>query len=232
MPRFALIFLALWISSAIAGDRVPLPALHAAYAHIYEGALKKYAKMQGYLEPGEMAGTVDHELIHIAQAHKLGYYLPDDVADGAKFQDSFVGPYLTDPVWQQFLLPTNEQVMNLMRPPGPMDQFIPRNYGGMTPQNTLLNVVDEINAYRLTGPWICKKSPTQCGKQTRNLSGQLEFAAWHLYYLRTKIPAAGMRFGESGEAKLVFTIIGLGIKALHEMHGSAPLMEKEGALWN
>ena len=213
-------------------NRSPLPVLHAAYAHLYEGALKQYAITQGFDEPHEMAGTVAHELIHIAQAHKGGFYMPDPSGETVEnFQHAFVGPYITQPIWGSYTLPTNEQVMSLIRPPGPMDQFIPRNYGNQTPGNTLLNIVDEINAYRLTAPWICERAEIRCAKQVRNLEGHLEMAAWHLYFLRTRDPSQGVKLAQSEEGAFLFEVIGLGIQALKSINGSAPLMEREGSLW-
>jgi len=208
-------------AQSVLAQPVPVPEITRHYGPLYGEKLVEYARAQGFDEPEEEKAVVAHELVHIAQAHNRGYY----------FDGVYQGPYLLDPVWQSFGLPTNKQVLAKMS----HDQkngFIPRNYAGNTPDNTLSNVIDEINAYRLTAPWICTRSyPERCRKQVIALSGHLDLAAQHLSLLRREQPEQAERFRASPAGKLAMRLILAGAATLEQIGGKPTSATKEFAIW-
>ena len=188
----------------------PAPEIYRYYAPLYGDKLGEYARAQGFNDKEEERAVVAHELIHIAQAHHQGYYI-DSV---------YTGPYLLDPVWKAFPLPTNRDVLASLSY-DERNGFIQRLYATNTPENTLGNVIDEVNAYRLTAGWVCQKAPKdRCQKQIVSLAGQIELAAQHLRLFRKKDPDAAERFRDSPPGKLVQRILTVGTRTLLEIGGS------------
>lgn len=201
----------------------PVPEIYRYYAPLYGKQLGEYARDQGFNHPQEEIAVVAHELIHIAQAHHNGYYI-----DGV-----YVAPYILDPVWSTFQLPNNTDVISAL-PYNERQGVIHRNYAGNTPNNRLPNILDEINAYRLTAPWICQKAPKdRCAKQIASLTGHLKLATQHLEFLRKKRPddAERLRSGDAG--KLTMRLVGSGVKVLRDL-GGTPIeasIERELSIW-
>lgn len=199
----------------------PVPEIYRYYAPLYAAQLSDYARAQGFTEREEEKAVIAHELVHIAQAHNQGYYV-----DGG-----YIGPYLLDPVWKDFQLPSNREVVASLAYEQ-RNGFIQRIYAGNTPDNTIANVIDEINAYRLTAPWVClKSSKDRCQKQIVSLSGQIELAAQHLHYFRKMDPTSAERFRSSAPGKLSLRMMSIGLTALKEIGGSQPFAAGEMAVW-
>lgn len=201
----------------------PVPEIYRYYEPLYGKQLGEYARDQGFNHPQEEIAVIAHELIHIAQAHHNGFYV-----DGV-----YAAPYILDPVWRSFPLPTNKDVVTGLSY-ADKQSVIHRNYAGNTPENRLPNVIDEINAYRLTAPWICQKAPTdRCQKQIVSLTGHLQLAAQHLSFLRKKHPDDAERLRADTAGRLTLRIIGLGVKALRDIGGKAldRTSVQEFAIW-
>lgn len=201
----------------------PVPEIYRYYAPLYGKQLGEYARDQGFNHPQEEIAVVAHELIHIAQAHHNGYYV-----DGV-----YAAPYLLDPVWRSFELPSNAQVLTAL-PYSEKHSVIHKNYAGNTPENRLPNILDEINAYRLTAPWVCQKAPKdRCAKQIASLTGHLQLAAQHLEFVRKKRPEDAERLRSNAAGKLTMRIVNMGMKVLKDI-SNAPLdanIEKELSIW-
>lgn len=201
----------------------PVPEIYRYYAPLYGKQLLDYARDQGFNHPEEEKAVVAHELIHIAQAHHLGFYLGG----------TYVAPYLLDKVWTTAGLPLNREVLAVL-PHGEKQGLIHRNYAGNTPENRLPNILDEINAYRLTAPWVCAKAPKdRCQKQITSLSGHLVLASQHLAYFRTSNPGAAERFRAGDAGRLTMQIMVLGAGTLKDIGGSLKdtIAEKEMKIW-
>lgn len=148
------------------------PALYHLYQRHpgYHQQLTEYAQLQGYNHPTENLATILHELIHIDSHIRRAYY----------FQGKYIEPYLTAPSWPTL---TN----NILAPSITLrDQHflgpIYTHYLPNTPNNTLANILDEINAYAQTIPFICTNAPKQSTQHLRALIGHLTLAD---IYLRT-----------------------------------------------
>lgn len=135
--------------------------------------LARYAGAQGFVQPVERLATVMHELVHIDSAAHQGYYI-----DGVYYE-----PYLDGSAWPAL---TNGAVLHQLLPAE--QSAASQRYATITPQNTLGNVVDEINAYAHVLPFSCRNEPDTAGKQVNLLVGFLNLGEAYLRTLRTRLP--------------------------------------------
>lgn len=178
------------------------PTLYKLYAdhHSYRDALGEYAYRQGFRKPFENLGTVVHEMLHITSAVHQGFYI-----DGIYYE-----PYVRPDAW----LPLrNKDVRNYMvgEERGPIYSV----YAANTPQNSLGNVLDEINAYSHVAAFICRNEPESSEKQVRNLVGHLHLQEAYLRTGRTFLPQDYLKMAESREARgAIETLFGRAVQAL------------------
>lgn len=150
----------------------PYPALLKLYQAYpaQRATFVNYANRQGFRQPVENLATTVHELVHFSSAAHQGYFM-----DGVYYE-----PYLRIEAWPRL---TNAIVAPQMfeNERGAIYQAYMQN----TPQNTLANVVDEINAYGHVLPLVCRLEPESAPKQVRNLVGFLHLQEAYLRVLRT-----------------------------------------------
>lgn len=124
--------------------------------------MREYAKGQGFTDPIENNMTAMHELVHIGQAHHRAFLM----------NSGWVGSYITDgSFWQDF--PNMQEVIawaldNHLTLPQKVKGYITLN-----PYNKFGNVLDEINAYRLTVDTICTYERKNCQKSLDYMAGHL-----------------------------------------------------------
>ena len=126
--------------------------------------LQTYAKSQDFTDPHEQLTVVVHELIHIASAAHQGYWVRGTIYDG-----------YTRHYWQGL------KASDVDPTPGERNQMaaILNNYWERNPANDMGNVVDEINAYGETVPFVCAYAPTRASRQVQPLIGHLTLLnAW------------------------------------------------------
>lgn len=151
------------------------PSLYKLYVDSkqYSGPLGDYARQQGFRNPYENLGTVVHEMIHIASAMHVGFFI----------QGVYYEPYLRNNAWPSlknrdiapFLYPDEQSVISSV--------YLPS-----TPDNSVGNILDEINAYSHVAGFICRNEPQSSKKQAINLSGHLSLLGAHLRASRTRLP--------------------------------------------
>jgi len=185
------------------------PALYQLYQRhsAHHQQLTEYAQLQGYSHPTEKLATILHELIHIDSYTQRAYY----------FQGKHIVPYLTTSTWPTL---TNK---NLMPSVTPRDQQylgpIHTHYIPNTPNNTLANVLDEINAYAQTIPFICTNAPQQSTPHLHALIGHLTLANIYLRTLSQSHPSQYQRLTQSRHARgALETIIANAYITLNQCH--------------
>lgn len=154
------------------------PWLYALYTRYpqYHDQLATYAIQQGFAEPASVLTTTLHELIHIDSAAHGGYSVAGQ----------YLAPYVTNAAWP-FL--NNADVSTYLSP-----QDIARlgqiyqGYIRGTPANRLGNVLDEINAYTQTLPFLCSVAPPQAVNHIQNLVGHLTLVDFYLRTLANRFP--------------------------------------------
>jgi hypothetical protein len=161
--------------SLLAQQYPALAALYAKYPR-YHAQLSDFAISQGFADPVENLATVVHELIHIDSAAHQGFFI-----DG-----TYYAPYLTVNAWPSV---TNKEIENRLTD---TDRAVmgPVYFGYLnnTPKNTLGNVLDEINAYTQTIPFICANSPQTATRHLNILAGHLAMADSYLRILAARYP--------------------------------------------
>lgn len=165
--------------------------------------LNRYAKGQGFGDPVELKATVIHELIHIDSVTQRGFYL-----DGK----TYLRPYIGDPAWPTLM--NREMLDHLTNTERSKMGTIYSEYVRNTPQNSLPNVLDEINAYRHTIPVIAQFEPESLQKQIRNLRGHLALAFAYERVIKTHYPDAFKAMGENAGVRSVIASIIPPTKAL------------------
>lgn len=215
--KFAVICFAAW--QILVGDananplgqlRTQEPTLYKLYADNkqYSDALKDYARQQGFRNPYENLGTVIHEMIHITSALHQGFFI----------QGIYYEPYLRNSAWPSlrnrdiapFLYPGEQSVISAV--------YLPS-----TPNNSLGNILDEINAYSQVASFICQNEPQSSKKQATNLSGHLSLLGAYLRAARLRFPAEYQNVLVSREsAGAVDTLYNNAVKALAACGVSAP----------
>lgn len=133
--------------------------------------MREYAKGQGFTDPIENNMTAMHELVHIGQAHHRAFLM----------DSGWVGSYITDgSFWQGY--PTMQEVIawsldNHLTLPQKVKGYITLN-----PFNKVGNVLDEINAYRLTVDTICTYEKKNCQKSLDYMAGHLALLDLFMQY--------------------------------------------------
>lgn len=135
-------------TSLIASLPSHLSALYVTYPNLHQ-PLGEYAESQGFRSPRERLATVLHELVHIDSASRGGYLI-----NGATYD-----PYNTPSAWPTYRLSQFHE--SALRSTTPTIQSLTntpvfRLYVGNTPNNTLANLADELNAYSQTTDWLCR----------------------------------------------------------------------------
>lgn len=181
-----------------------LGALYARYPQ-FQTQLTEYVYRQNFRAPAEAFASIVHELIHIDSAAHRAYFI-----DGAYYE-----PYLAPDAWPLInnkdvaTYLTREQVLGL----GPLHS----NYLLNTPRNTLGNVIDEINAYSQTLPFICTEAPAQAPVHVRALAGHLTLADDYLGLLATRYPDQYRALAKHRTARgALETVIANGYTALNQ----------------
>lgn len=185
------------------------PALYQLYKNhpTYHQQLADYAQLQSYNHPTEKLAIILHELIHIDSYTQRAYY----------FQGKHIEPYLTAATWPTL---TNKSLMPSITPRdqqslGPIyTHYIPN-----TPNNTLANILDEINAYAQTIPFICTNAPQQSLPHLHALIGHLTLADIYLRTLSLSHPSQYQRLTQSNPARgALETIIANAYITLNQCH--------------
>lgn len=176
----------------LAAEAPPLVNVLHLYS-AYRPALEHYAQIQGFIRPYEQLATVIHELIHVDSAAHTGYWI-----NGAEY----IRPYVTEK--QAWPTITNKDIF-----PKLVEGPIANQYARNTPNNTLANCIDEINAYTHVIGFVRTHEPESLSKQVSALEGHIQMAEVYLDEIRKR--------GEqlSPEALVVATrVIDYGKKAL------------------
>lgn len=152
------------------------PILYQLYADSrhYSDQLSSYARRQGFRGQYENLGTVIHEMIHIASARHYGYFI----------QGVYYEPYLRSDAWPRL---RNRDITALLYPGE--DSVISTHYLRDTPDNTMANILDEINSYSHVSGFICRNEPQSAKKQVSNLNGHLSLLGAYLRAARMRLPA-------------------------------------------
>lgn len=140
----------------------------------YVGALEQYARGQGFRNPVENLAVVTHELVHIFSAVHQGFYI----------KGTYYEPYLNPSSWPSM---TNSELIGKILPSEMSN--ITSLYARNTPNNTLGNVVDELNAHSQVAEFICRNEPQSGDKQVRNIFGHLLLQEAFLRNIRIAKPA-------------------------------------------
>jgi len=153
-----------------------LYGLYEAYPQ-FHGQMALYAAQQGFLEPENVLVTTLHELIHIDSAAHQGYSVAG----------TYLAPYVSHASWP-FL--NNADVAAYLSPSEKSAlEPIYSSYIRQIPQNRLGNVLDEVNAYSQTVPFLCQETPGQAVAHLHNLVGHLTLVEFYLRTLRERFPA-------------------------------------------
>lgn len=154
------------------------PWLYRLYAQYpqYRDRLATYAVQQGFVEPENLLATSVHELIHIDSAAHQGFsvggaYLAPYVARSA-------WPFLTNADVAAYLAPAERARLGLVF----------SVYVKLNPSNRLGNVLDEINAYTQTTPFLCAEAPRQAVVPLENLIGHIMLVEFYLRTLAERFP--------------------------------------------
>lgn len=160
------------------------PTLWALYQRMsaYESQMSQYVSQQGFQQPFEHLATLLHEYIHIDSLMHLGFFV-----DGIYYE-----PYVLDNSWPAL---TNKDVAQAYRSEE-MDVIYSAYVLG-APDNTLGNVLDEINAYGHVIEFVCHFEPSTATKQVANLKGFLRLQEVYLREFRVKQPAQYASFRSS-----------------------------------
>ncbi|MCD5327844.1 hypothetical protein ACFFU8_09585 [Chromobacterium piscinae] len=165
-----------------AAGPMPLSDLHnfnasiAALHQIYKQqvpALTKYAEQQDFQHPYEKLAIVSHELIHIASAANVGYWSNGQILAGYE-------PAYWVGLKNRQIQPTADEQGQLAA--------VWEGYVKRTPNNTLGNVLDEINAYSSTVGFVCKHAPQDAVRQIAPLMGHLTLMNAYLRNYRLVLP--------------------------------------------
>lgn len=152
-----------------------LNRLYQSYPKLHQ-QLSGYATMQGYQSPIENLATVVHELIHIDSNLQNGYYM----------NGSYYEPYMSSQQWP--FLSNKDIDQNLTQSDIKALGIIHSEYLRNTPQNTLANILDEINAYTQTIPFICQNDPERSSPHLNALSGHVALVDIYLRVLASTQP--------------------------------------------
>lgn len=181
-----LLFIWLVINTAYAGDDINIrdrlqssyPWLHVLYQRYpqFHDRLATYAIQQGFHEPPNVLVTIVHELIHIDSAAHNAYSV------GGRYLAPYVNksawPYLNNADVSAYLTPQDVTRLGL----------IYSSYIRATPSNRLGNVLDEINAYSQSLPFLCAEAPPQAVIHVQNLTGHLTLVDFYLRTLANNFP--------------------------------------------
>jgi hypothetical protein len=152
---------------SLATDAPPLFKLLSTYSS-YRPVFEGYAKTQKFVQPYEFLATVVHELIHVDSVAHRGYWI-----NGTEY----LKPYLTDVnLWPSI---TNKDILPYLAS-GPITSQYARN----TPNNTLANCIDEINAYTHVIGFVSTHEPESAHKQIDALKGHINMVNVYLYELQ------------------------------------------------
>lgn len=152
-----------------------LARLHQNYPN-YHTQLTTYANQQNFTNPIENLATVIHELIHIDSYIHQGYNI----------NSTYYEPYLSPSAWPS--LNNKDLTAHLSAADNSHIGVIHTGYLLNTPKNTLANVLDEINAYTQTIPFICSNAPQQSARHLQALAGHLALADAYLRILAQAYP--------------------------------------------
>lgn len=154
------------------------PWLYALYAQYpqYHDKLATYAIQQGFFEPANVLVTTLHELIHIDSAAHGAYSVAGQYL--APYVSKAAWPYLNNADVSAYL--SSQDIARL--------GLIYQGYIRATPGNRLGNVLDEINAYSQTLPFLCDEAPPQAITHIQNLIGHLALVDLYLRTLSERFP--------------------------------------------
>lgn len=154
------------------------PALSALYQRYptHHIQLSTYALQQGFTDPVEVLAISVHELLHIDSAAHQGFNI----------QGTYYDPYLAPRAWPYL---ANRDITPHLTP----DDItrlgqIHSAYLRRTPTNKLGNVLDEINAYTQTIPFICTNAPARAVPHLQALVGHLTLSNIYLRVLAAHFP--------------------------------------------
>lgn len=173
----------------------------------YHKQLANYANIQGFSLPVENLATIVHEIIHIDSFTHKAYW----------FDGTYIEPYLISPAWPTI---TNQLLAPYIttadrRALGPIYPA----YFTNTPNNTLANIIDEINAYAHTVPFICDNAPAQAPRHLQALAGHLALADIYLRTVAQTNPAQYQHLTQNLIARgALETIIANAYKTLNHCH--------------
>lgn len=131
------------------GGAPHLLKLYQSYPQLHE-KLDRYAEMQGFKGSTERLSTIIHELIHIDSASQQGY-----VISGRAY-----APYGRVNAWPQFNFDDfrrAREASRLIQIKADTETAVYSLYVARTPNNTLANIADELNAYSQTANWLCSQ---------------------------------------------------------------------------
>ncbi|CAG0962009.1 hypothetical protein RHDC4_00747 [Rhodocyclaceae bacterium] len=185
MLRRFLAILAFIAAPAFAGSVDPrttlasgFPFLDALYQRYtaYQTQLSTFAIQQGFIDPAEILGTVVHEMIHIDSAANGGFNIAG----------TYIAPYLTPTAWP--FLNNRDVTAYLTRDEIAHLGMIYGSYMRSSPTNRLGNVLDEINAYSQTIPYLCTTAPARAPAHVQALTGHLALVDVYLRILADRFP--------------------------------------------
>jgi hypothetical protein len=182
-------------------DEIPeLYLLFNKYTFLHS-TLSEYAKRQHFTGSVENTAIVIHELIHIDSARKQGFYIAGQ----------YYEPHLSRQAWPT---PSNAEIQMQMTEQEKSTNIY-RAYVMNTPNNHLGNVIDEINAYSQTLPFICEHEPSSAPRHLDSLQGHLSLANAWLRILENYYPADYFRLANHPDSRgALETIVSNGLKAV------------------
>lgn len=158
--------------------KAEFPVLDALYQRYsaYQPRLATFAIQQGFIEPAEVLATVVHELIHVDSAANQGFFIGG----------GYAAPYVAHSSWPYL---NNRDVVNYLTPKdrtslGPIHGAYMLN----SPLNRLGNVLDEVNAYAQTIPFLCIASPSRAPTHIQAMNGHLVLVDAYLRILSQRFP--------------------------------------------
>lgn len=157
------------------------PSLYLLYQRYpgYHKQLGAYADMQGFEQPVENLATVVHELIHIDSFVHRGY---GHYKDGNYFE-----PYLAIGAWPAL---NNREIESYLSPEDISSLgMIYTQYLKNTPQNSLGNILDEVNAYSQSLPLICGYASYRAAPHLRAFIGHINLVEVYLKVLSRSFDA-------------------------------------------
>lgn len=117
---------------------------------------KQYAQDQGATSQAEMESLVTHELIHVESARTRRFWRPTGDLDG------YMGKWDGRMATVRYTAQETPKIQPLQ------DMYLNRN-----PNNTISNTLDELNAYSLTLPDLCKTARNSAERHLPALAAHL-----------------------------------------------------------